>query len=147
VECPATLNLSNLEKFNFDAFGIEKMLNSNSEIRYNLYPFKTNKKTSERIFYNYRISFNYNTLILSLYASDKYDHAGIRVLNSTCFKYLVDFFSKSAELSKVDMNITAVNSVTKIVLIGEILVSNQTYVASKEKSSKEKDEYLAEDYN
>ena len=146
MECVASLNLSNLEKFNFDAFGIEKMQNTNSEVRYNLYPFKVNRKTNERIFYNYQISLSYKTLLVSLYGTDRYDHAGIRVLNSTCYKNLVDFFSKTAEISKVDLNISAVNSITKIVLIGEILVSNQTNVIMKEKNPRENDEYLIEDY-
>ena len=145
MECVATLNLSNLEKFNFDAFGIEKTQNTNSEVRYNLYPFKVNRKTNERIYYNYQISLSYKTLLVSLYGTDRYDHAGIRVLNSTCYKNLVDFFSKTAEISKVDLNISAVNSITKIVLIGEILVSNQTNVIMKEKNPRENDEYLIED--
>lgn len=134
VECNATLNLSNLEKFNFDAFGIEKV-SVNSDTRFNLYPFKMNKKTNERIFYNYQISLNYKTIVLSLYSSDKYDRAGIHVLDAKCFKNLTDFFTKPAETSKVDMNISAVNSVTKIVLIGEVLVKDQENVVIKQKSA------------
>lgn len=127
----------NLERFNFDMFGIEQVPVNNKpdvKFKYNLYPFKINKKTHDRIFYNHQMTINYKNIMLSLYNSDRLDFSGIRIQNTTCFKQLVDLFSNSSQLNKVDLNISAVNSVTKIVFIGEILVVNQPKIVLNEKN-------------
>lgn len=131
IECSAGLNLSSLERFNFDMFGIEESSTNSPEFKYNLYPFKTNKKTKERIFYNHQMTINYKNVVLSLFSSDKLEYSGLKVYNATCFKKLVDLFSKYSETNKVDLNISAVNSLTKIVLIGHLNIINQPKINLK----------------
>lgn len=110
-------------------FGIEQVETSNNpdfKYKYNLYPFKFNKKTNERIYYNHQMNINYRSIVLSIYYVNSYDNYGIHIKEVGCYKRLASLFEKSAKLDKVDLNINAVNSITKIVLIGEAYINNQS---------------------
>jgi hypothetical protein len=110
-------------------FGIEQVETSNNpdfRYKYNLYPFKFNKKTNERIYYNHQMNINYRSIVLSIYYLNSYDNYGIHIKDLVCYKRLASLFEKSAKLNKVDLNINAVNSITKIVLIGEAYINNQS---------------------
>ena len=125
MECKATLNLAGLEPFQFDMFGVEMVTHGDQEVIFNLYPFKT-KKNNARIFYNYQITVQDKSIILSLFGSNNAGLSGINVEDSMCYQKIVDLFQRSAKKNKVNLNISATKSYARIVFIGELFVNNKS---------------------
>ena len=127
VECRSSLNISDLSQFEFNMFGIETTVdNTSSTKRFNLYPFKMNDKTHERVFYNYQIALNEKQIKLALYHSDHPELSGFNVENKQCFDSLSDLLEKSSKLKTIDFKISSKNALTKILFIGDIFVSKKT---------------------
>jgi len=127
VECEADLNLGESSQFNFSAFGIEISNDKNDSKSFNLYPFKENELTGERIFYNYQIKINNQYIDFRItHESKNESFTGINIKDRSCFNKLHELLEKSAKLKTVDFTISSENALTKILFIGDLIVDGKS---------------------
>jgi hypothetical protein len=123
LECKSSFNISDLDQFDFNKFGIEMLLVNSTMKKFNLYPIKLNNETKERIFFNYSITLNNKFIEVALFSSTSTTSLfGLNISDTKCFNKIAELLEKSSKLKTVDYNINSKSALTKILFIGEILI-------------------------
>ena len=94
IECRTSVNMTSEPDFEF--FGIRKQIidksTEASSVRFELYP----RTTDNKLWLNNKIYYDNKYITYSLYNSDRDTDYGFRVLDSRCYKELVDLIDRSA---------------------------------------------------